>query len=218
MISMGNIREQFFSALLSDALDSLGYMNQALSPRMRPLDEELTMVGRARTARFVDVAELPPSDSNPYELEIALVDDLGPGDVAVFSCGTSGRIAPWGALLSTAAEVRGAVGAVMDGLVRDIRDIRKMKFPVFHVGICPLDSKGRGRIVEVDTTIKCDGVAVSPGDLIFGDADGCVVIPKAIEAEVIRVANERLAGENRTLEALRSGRRLADVFAEFQVL
>jgi len=218
MISMGTMREQFFSALLSDALDSLGYMNQAMPPRMRPLDEELTMVGRARTARFVDVVDLPPSDSNPYELEIALVDSLGPGDVAVFSCGTSGRIAPWGALLSTASQVRGAAGAVMDGLVRDIRDIRKMQFPVFHVGICPLDSKGRGKIVEVDIPIKCDGVAVSPGDLIFGDADGCVVIPQAIEADVIRVASERLKGENRTLEALRSGKRLADVFAEFQVL
>ena len=218
MISMGTMREQFFSALLSDALDSLGYMNQAMPPRMRPLDEELTMVGRARTARFVDVVDLPPSDSNPYELEIALVDSLGPGDVAVFSCGTSGRIAPWGALLSTASQVRGAAGAVMDGLVRDIRDIRKMQFPVFHVGICPLDSKGRGQIVEVDIPIECDGVAVSPGDLIFGDADGCVVIPQAIEADVIRVASERLKGENRTLEALRSGKRLADVFAEFQVL
>ena len=218
MISMGTMREQFFSALLSDALDSLGYMNQAMPPRMRPLDEELTMVGRARTARFVDVVDLPPSDSNPYELEIALVDSLGPGDVAVFSCGTSGRIAPWGALLSTASQVRGAAGAVMDGLVRDIRDIRKMQFPVFHVGICPLDSKGRGKIVEVDIPIECDGVAVSPGDLIFGDADGCVVIPQAIEADVIRVARERLKGENRTLEALRSGKRLADVLAEFQVL
>lgn len=216
----GNIdimRGQFFSALLSDTLDSLGYMSQAMPSRVRPLDEELVMVGRARTARFEDVYA-PSTEDNPYELEIALVDSLGQDDIAVFSCGTSGRIAPWGALLSTAAQVRGAAGAVMDGLVRDIRDIRAMKFPVFHGGICPLDSKGRGKIVALDVTIDCFGVPVSPGDMIFGDADGCVVVPRAVEEDVMRLAGEKLRSERNTVEALRKGRRLADVYAEFGVL
>ncbi len=211
------MRQQFFSALLSDTLNSLGYMSQALPARIRPLDEELIMVGRARTAQFEDVYELPTED-NPYELEITLVDSLRPDDVAVMSCGTSGRIAPWGALLSTASQARGATGAVMDGLVRDIRDIRAMKFPVFHGGICPLDSKGRGKIVALDVPVECFGVAVSPGDLIFGDADGCVVIPRAIEDEVVRLATERLKDERNAIEALRSGRLLTDVFAEYRVL
>lgn len=211
------MRQQFFSALLSDTLDALGFMHQAFPARVRPLDDDLVMVGRARTAQFVDVYE-PPKEANPYELEIKLVDGLKRDDVAVFSCGTSGRIAPWGALLSTAAQVRGAAGAVMDGLVRDIRDIRAMKFPVFHGGICPLDSKGRGRIVELDATIDCFGVSVSPGDIVFGDADGCVVVPQAVENDVFRLASERLRGERGTLQALRNGRMLADVYSEFGVL
>jgi 4-hydroxy-4-methyl-2-oxoglutarate aldolase len=217
LISLENIRERFFSALLSDSLDALGYMNQALPSHIRPLDEDLVMVGRARTALFMDVYE-QPRENNPYELEIALVDGLNPEDIPVFSCGATGRIAPWGALLSTASQMRGSAGAVMDGLVRDIRDIRNMKFPVFHAGIGPLDSKGRGKIVALDVPVECAGVPVSPGDLIFGDADGCIVIPRAIEAEVVAVANEKLKGERNTIDALRAGRRLADVFEEFHIL
>lgn len=212
------ISNRFFSALLSDALDSLGYMHQAMPSRIRPLDEDLVMVGRARTALFMDVYELPQAGSNPYELEIALIDSLKSGDVPVFGCGATGRISPWGALLSTASQVRGASGALMDGLVRDIREIRAMKFPVFHSGIGPLDSKGRGKVVAIDVPIECAGVRVCSGDLIFGDADGCVVIPRSIEGDVIASAEEKLAGERSTLEALRTGKSLATVFAEYNTL
>jgi regulator of RNase E activity RraA len=211
-------REKLFCALLSDVLDSLGYEKQALPPRVRPLDEALVMVGRARTMLYADVYARPAPDTNPYELEIKLVDDLRAGDIAVCSCGGTGRIAPWGGLLSTAAKYRGAAGALMDGLVRDIKDIREMQFPVFHAGIGPLDSKGRGEVVAIDVPVECAGVLVQPGDLIFGDADGCVIIPKKIEAEVLAAAYDKLKAENHTREALRAGRKLADVFAEFGVL
>jgi regulator of RNase E activity RraA len=216
-VSLDSMREQFFTALISDALDSLGYMDQALPSRIRPLDDDLVMVGRARTALFVDVYEQPKED-NPYELEIALVDGLNPGDIPVFGCGATGRIAPWGALLSTASQVRGAAGALMDGLVRDVRDIRAMKFPVFHGGIGPLDSKGRGKIVAIDVPVECAGVLIQSGDLIFGDADGCIVIPRAIEESAIAAALEKLKAERSTIDALRAGRRLAEVFAEFHTL
>jgi regulator of RNase E activity RraA len=166
----------------------------------------------------MDVYAPPPTGENPYALEIKLIDSLAPGDLPVFACGKTGRIGPWGGLLSTAAMVRGAAGAVMDGLVRDIREIRAMKFPVFHAGVGPLDSKGRGILAQIDVPIECAGVRVATGDLVFGDADGCVVVPQAIEAEVIAAARERLKGERGTMEALRAGRKLGDVFAEFGVL
>ena len=216
--SLGEIRARFFCALLSDVLDGLGHMHQAMPARIRPLDEDLVLVGRARTALFADVYEQPPTGENPYELEIALIDSLRPGDVPVFSCGASGRIAPWGGLLSTAAHARGAAGALMDGMVRDIRQIREMQFPVFHGGIGPLDSKGRGKLVALDVAVECAGVVVRPSDLVFGDADGCVVIPQAIETQVIAAANAKLAAETSTLAALRAGRSLGDVYAEFGVL
>lgn len=212
------MREHFFCALISDVLDSLGYMGQALPPHIRPVDDSVIMVGRARTMLYADVYSYPAPSDNPYELEIALVDSLGPNEVAVCACGGTGRIAPWGGLLSTASKVSGAAGAVMDGLVRDIKDIRQLGFPVFAAGIGPLDSKGRGKVMAIDVPVECGGVRIEPGDILFGDADGCVVIPQAIEQQVLLAAREKLKGENNTREALLAGRRLGDVFAEFGVL
>jgi len=212
------MRDSFFSALISDVLDDLGYRDQALPTRIRPLDEGLKMVGRARTMLYADVYALPRPDENPHAGEIRLVDSLAPDDVVVCACGTSGRIAPWGSLLSTAATVRGAAGALMDGMVRDIAEIRELKFPVFHGGIGPLDSKGRARVIDTDTPVRCGGVPVAPGDLIIGDADGVVVIPQAIEAAVVEAARERLKGEHKTKAALLAGRSLAEVYEEFGVL
>lgn len=212
------MKTDLFAALLSDVLDDLGYRKQALPSRVRPLDEALTMVGRARTMLYADVYEWPQEGGNWHEKEIRLVDNLAPGEVVVCACGTSGRIAPWGGLLSTAAKVRGAAGTITDGLVRDIREIRSLGYPVFHGGIAPLDSKGRAKVIDVDVAVECGGVAVTPGDLIFGDADGCVVIPQSIEDEVIRAATGRLRAERDTKAALLAGQRLEAVYAEFGVL
>jgi regulator of RNase E activity RraA len=212
------IREELFVALVSDMLDSVGCMHQALPPRIRSLDENLVMLGRARTGLYRDVYDAPKAGENPYELEIKLVDDLKPGEVVVLACGASGRIAPWGGLLTTASVARGAAGCLTDGLVRDIKSIRRLQFPVFHGGIGPLDSKGRGEVTAIDVTVECAGVRVRPGDIIFGDADGVVVIPHEVEEEVLSRAFARVAGENATEEALRRGDKLADVFARFGVL
>ncbi|MCC6717903.1 MAG: RraA family protein [Acetobacteraceae bacterium] len=217
MTDLAMIREKLFAALLSDVMDALGTWNQALPPRVRPLDESLVMVGRARTALFADQYHVAEGD-NPYELEIKLIDSLLPGEIPVFACGASGRIAPWGELLSTASKARGAAGALMDGLTRDIRAIRAMGFPVFAGGIGPLDSKGRGKIVALDVPVEVAGVKVSSGDLVFGDADGVVVVPKAIEKKVIEAAFEKLKGEHSTLADLQAGMKLGDVFAKYGVL
>jgi regulator of RNase E activity RraA len=216
-IDFGTMREKLFTAVLSDCLDQIGLMRQALPSRVRPLDEASVMVGRARTAAFMEVYHVPEG-SNPYELEIALIDSLGPNEIPVFACSNPARIAPWGELLSTAAKVRGAAGALMDGCVRDIKAIRAMGFPVFHGGVAPLDSKGRGKIMAIDVPVECGGVKVSTGDLVFGDADGCVVIPRAREEEVLTLAMHKVAGERNTLADLQRGDRLADVFARYGIL
>ena len=212
------LREKFFCALISDVLDDLGYMSQAMAPEIRPLDESLVMVGRARTMLYADVYARPGPEDNHYALEIALVDDLGSGDVVVAACGKTGRIAPWGGLLSTAAAVRGASGAVMDGYVRDIRQIREIGLPVYAGGIAPLDSKGRGKVIETDIPIECGGVLVRPGDIIFGDADGCIVVPKELEKQVLNEGRSKLNSEDRSLKALREGKKLTDVYKKFGVL
>ena len=217
MTKLEQVRSQLFTSVLSDCLDSVGHRDQALPSRIRPLDEELVMVGRARTAAFMEVYHHEPG-TNPYELEIALIDSLKPGEIPVFACSNPARVAPWGELLSTAARARGAAGALMDGCTRDIKAIRAMKFPVFHGGIAPLDSKGRGRIMILDVPVACGGVMVATGDLVFGDADGVVVVPQPIEAEVLALAFDKVKGEKSTLSDLRRGDKLADVFARYGIL
>lgn len=214
---LGGIRQRLYTAVLSDVLDELGFRHQAMPPSIRPLDDSLVMAGFARTGSYREVYRVVP-DENPYELEMALIDDLRPDDIAVFGCGGSSRIAPWGELLTTASRARGAVGCVTDGFVRDIRQIRSLRFPVFHGGIAPLDSKGRGMVAEIDVPIQCAGVAVAPGDLIVGDADGVVVVPRAVEAQAVARAFEKVSGEDRTREELAAGAKLKDVFAKYRVL
>ena len=204
--------------ILSDVMDSLGLMHQAMRPFVRPLDENLVLIGRARTGLYMPVYSVRAGE-NPYEVEIALVDDLKPGEVAVLACGgPTERIAPWGELLSTACVARGAAGCVTDGLVRDTRQIRAMGFPMFHGGIGPLDTKGRARMMERDIPVQCAGVQIRSGDIVFGDVDGVVAIPHERAAEVIAKAKEKALGEDHTRDELRQGKLLGDVFRKFGIL
>ena len=206
------------SALLSDTLDGLGFSQQAMRPFVRPLDENLVLFGRARTGLYMPVYHVVEG-KNPYAVEIALIDDLKDGDVAVFACGgPTDRIAPWGELLTTASQCRGAVGCVTDGLVRDVRRIREMGFPVFHGGIGPLDSKGRGEMMAMDVPVDCAGVRVEPGDYVFGDVDGVVVVPAAIASEAFAGALDKATREDRTRDELLAGRLLGEVYAAYGVL
>ena len=211
------LTHRLYTAVLSDVLDDVGIRAQALPPRIRPLDENLVLAGFARTGLFRDVYHVA-EDENPYALEIAILDDLKPGDVMIFGCGASGRIAPWGELLTTAARARGARGAVTDGLVRDVRGIRSVRFPVYHGGIAPLDSKGRGKVVDIDIPIECAGVHVEPGDLVFGDVDGVVIVPRSAEEDVLARAFDKVARENTTRDELLRGAKLKDVYDRYGVL
>ncbi len=217
-IDCATLKKVLYSAVLSDVLDGMGRPRQAMRPFVRPLDEGLTLFGPARTGLYMPVYAVEEGE-NPYDVEIALVDDLRPGDVAVFACGgPTDRIAPWGELLSTAARHRGADGCVTDGLVRDVRQIRGMSFPVFHGGIGPLDSRGRGKMIKRDVPVECGGVEVHPGDLVFGDVDGVVVVPSAIATEAISLALDKINGENKTREELAHGLKLSEVYAKYGVL
>jgi 4-hydroxy-4-methyl-2-oxoglutarate aldolase len=217
-IDLGLVRSKLFTAVISDAMDAAGITKQAMRPFIRPLDEGLVMVGRARTGLY-SVTYDPDEYKNPYEVEIALVDDLQPGEVAVLGCnGPTERIAPWGGLLSTAAVHRKAAGCVTDGLVRDIKHIRSMNFPVFHGGIGPLDSKGRGVMVKRDIPIECGGVRVESGDLVFGDADGVVVVPQAACDAVIGAALKKIEAEDNTARELANGVSLGEVYARYGTL
>jgi 4-hydroxy-4-methyl-2-oxoglutarate aldolase len=212
------IVRRLYSAVLSDVLDSLGFMAQAMRPFIRPLDESAVLFGCARTGLYSEVYHIA-AGHNPYAVEIALVDDLQPGDVVVLACqGPTDRIAPWGELLTTAAVQRGAAGCVTDGLVRDTRRIRQMGFPVFHGGIGPLDTKGRAEMHARDVPVACGGVRVAPGDFVFGDADGVVVLPQTVAAQALAEAMRKVSSEDLTRRELLEGGTLRDVFERHGVL
>ena len=209
------IGRQLYTAVISDSLDELGYRDQAMSHYIRPLSPEVCLAGWARTVECVDVDEIP---DDPYEMEIEAVDSLLTGEVAVISTGGSVQNAPWGELLSTAAVARGAHGAVVDGLVRDVKKIEKLGFPVFATGIKPVDSKGRGLVVNYNIPVTCGGVSVFPGDLVVGDYDGVVVVPAALVTEVLDRAVQKVSSENHSREELLRGAFLRDVYEKYGVL
>ncbi len=212
------LRARLYTPVVSDVLDSFGLMHQALKPFIRPLDDSLVLFGRARTGRY-ERLEAPSTSANPYELEMDLIDSLRPGEVAVLACdGPTDWVAPWGELLSTAARARGSAGCVTDGLVRDIARIRNMKFPVFHGGIGPLDTRNRAEMKEKDTDVIIAGVTVSPGDWILGDVDGVVVIPEREADRVFAAALAKIEAEDTTRAELEAGESLRAVFARHGVL
>lgn len=210
-------RRKLYAGVISDVLDSLGFSEHAMKPYVRPLDESLVMCGPARTAQYMEVFEVEKG-VNPYELEIGLIDDLQPGEVAVMACPNRERIAPWGELLSTTAKARKAAGCVTDGLTRDVKLIRAMKFPVFAGGLGPLDSKGRGVVMKIDVPVTCGGALVNPGDYIFGDVDGVCVIPKKIAAKTFTLSLKKVSAENTVRKELERGDKLADVFKRHGIL
>jgi regulator of RNase E activity RraA len=211
--------EQLYVAAFSDILDSLGFRQQVMHRRLRPLLPDMRacgFAGRARTVRWVEVDEV--IERNPYALEIEVMDSLRPGDVIVHSTDYAGTNAPFGELMATVAQRNGAVGCICDSQVRDCVKIVDLGFPVYYAGIQALDSVGRGRVISYDEPVRCGEVVVRPGTLIFADFDGIVVIPLEVEEEVIQLAKERVGSETMTRDELLNGASLQAVYAKYGVL
>ena len=212
---LAHLENTLYAAVISDALDDLGIRSQAMAEHLRPIGPHVKLAGWARTIVCMDVYHV---DDDPYGLEIEAVDSILPGEVVVVGTGASRRNAPWGELLSTAAVARGARGAVVDGLVRDVRRIQELGFPLFAAGMKPVDSKGRGRVVAYNVPVDCGGVIVSAGDLVFGDLDGVMVVPAARVDEVVRLATDKVLRENHSRDELRNGAYLRSVYDKYGVL
>lgn len=213
------VQQHLYVAAICDILDSFGHRQQAMHHRLRPLlpdRRRCGFVGRARTIRWMETDYI--NEDDPYGLEIEAVDSLQPGDVVVHSTDYGGTNAPWGELMSTVAKRNGAVGCVCDSQVRDCVRIIEMDFPVYCAGIRPLDSKGRGVVMAYDVPVRCGDVLVHPGDLVFADFDGIVVVPKGVERDVLTLADERAHKESGTRDALLRGETLRDVYNRYGVL
>ena len=206
---------QSTSALVSDALDRIGIRDHTLDPAIRPLEPGRLLLGRALPV--VVVASDRMADP-PYVTEIHALDALQAGEVPVYCVPREVETALWGELFTCAAMGRGAVGAVVDGSIRDARQIRELGFPLFTRGFSPLDTLGRAEVEAFGVPADCGGVRIEPGDLIVGDEDGVVVVPAAAAPEVAAIVAEKCAGEGLAREDLLAGATLSEVWDRHHVL
>jgi regulator of RNase E activity RraA len=211
---IGSLRTTLYTAVVADVLDALGLRFQALGVSLPRQSGVGLLVGRAKTTLWEDVEH----DEQPYELELRAVDECQRDEVIVAAAAGSTRSGIWGELLSTAARNRGCAGALIDGAVRDVTPMHDMGFLVYARGTCPLDSMHRQRVSAVDVPVVIGGVTIHPGDLVFADADGAVVVPRAIEDEALARAWQKVTAENQVRNEIRAGSKAGDVFKKYGVL
>jgi 4-hydroxy-4-methyl-2-oxoglutarate aldolase len=209
---------RLYTAVVSDALDVAGSTGQVLAPRIRPVGPlRRPLIGRAATARAVRVDAAP---ERPYSTLLESMDRLAPGQVWIVATDGDGEVrsAIFGGLLATAARARGAIGCIVDGAVRDSRELERLEFPTFATGFCPADSFGRDEVVEHGRPIRCGGVEIQPGDLVVADHDGAVVVPSQLESEVIERALAKVEGERDMRDELAAGLPAGEAFAKYGIL
>ncbi|MBL8850195.1 MAG: RraA family protein [Planctomycetaceae bacterium] len=214
-ITLPMMRQELYSAVVCDALDALGYPHQSPRVPLPPYTTDKLLVGRCKTTLWVTMYDVDPK---PYELELRAVDSCRPDDVLIAAAGGSMHSGIWGELLSTAAKNSGCVGAIVDGGIRDIAKMRAMGFPIFARGTCVYDSQNRQRVVDLDVTVEIDGVKFAPGDLVFADEDGVVVVPQAVEREAITAAWQKVHAENITRDAIRGGMQATAAYEKYGIL
>ena len=214
-ITLAMMRGRFYSAVVCDALDSVGLARQSPRVPLLPLTGSSVLIGRCKTSLWADMAHADPA---PYQLELTAVDTAKPDDVFIAAAAGSMRSGIWGELLSTAARRSGCVGAIIDGAVRDITRMTAMRFPIWARGTCVYDSKDRSRVIDADVPVEIDGVLFSPGDLVLADADGVVVVPLAVEAEVARRAWEKVHAENQVRKSIADGMTATAAYEKYGVL
>jgi 4-hydroxy-4-methyl-2-oxoglutarate aldolase len=208
------LADKLYAAVISDVLDAAGQRNQVLDARVTHYLGGV-LVGRAATMLAGEQVEV---EGEPYALQVEATDALRKDDVIVATTQGNEQAAFWGELFSTAAMARGARGLVLDGLVRDRRKIDEIGFSVFATGSRPVDSMGRLTVHAHGIPIRCGGVVVRPGDLIFAEADGVVVVPAEIEEGVIAAALEKVDKEDTVRDELAKGAPLAEAWKRHGVL
>lgn len=208
------VRTRLYTPVIGDVLDQIGRNHQFLPPGIVALRPELTVAGRAMP---VLVAPVYGPQAKPFGLLTEALDQLEPGDVYMAN-GAGIPAAAWGEILTQTARVRGALGAVVDGFHRDTPQILAQNWPVFSRGGYAQDSSIRSAVTAFRVPIEIGAVAIAPGDLIVGDRDGVLVVPREVEDEVLDRALAKASTENLVLAAIREGMSSTEAFARFGVL
>ena len=210
-------REELYSAVVADTLDSFGRHEQVVAPGIEAIEDGMRIAGFVRTGLYMPIYH-DDDTVNVYEHEIRLIDDLRPGEVPVLACNGDTRISPWGELLSTRAHYLGAAGCITDGSVRDVAQICAMGFPVFSGARNPTDTKHRGKMMWADAPAVVGGVRVKSGDLVIADRDGIVFVPSELVEDVAEKALQKVRKETTVREELRAGATLVEVFDRHGIL
>ncbi len=216
-------KRELFTAVVGDVMDKMGLLHQFLPPRLQPLRDDMVALGRALPVLEADVfSEAETGTGNPamakaFGLLFEALDDLQTNEIYVCT-GGSPRYALWGELMSTRAMKLGAAGAVLDGYSRDTPGILQLGFPTFSSGRYAQDQGPRGKVIDFRVSIEIEGVRIRPGDIIFGDVDGVLVIPREAEEEAFTRALEKARGEKLVQKAIEDGMSACEAFATFGIM
>lgn len=216
------MRTELYSAVIGDILDKTNELHQFLPARIQPMRENMVVAGRAMTVLEADACgELSggrnPVLKKPFGLMLEALDDLKEDEVYICA-GASPYYALVGELMCTRMQMLGAAGAVVNGFHRDTKGILELGFPCFSYGRYAQDQAPRGKVIDFRVPIEMEGVRINPGDIVFGDLDGVVIIPRAIEKEVVERAYEKATGEKTVADAIRGGMPAKASFEKYGIM
>jgi 4-hydroxy-4-methyl-2-oxoglutarate aldolase len=209
------MEKELYSAVISDILDEMGIRNHTLNRHIRPIRDDMVLAGRAMPIVASEVFEIP---DEPYAMTIEVLDGLKQDQVPLIVANNDLNTAMWGELFSTASRARGARGTIIEGLSRDTRKILQMNYPLFCTGRMPTDSKGRAEFIRFGRQVRSGDTIVKPGDILFADLDGIVVISNEVEEEVLKRAYEKASKENVVRNELLNGKLLSEAWRKHRVL
>jgi regulator of RNase E activity RraA len=208
------IKNRLYTPVVGDVLDRLGFTHQFLPQPIQPLCPEMKLAGRAMPVVMIDVSG---PQQRPFGKLTEALDQLQPGEIYLASGGDM-RCAYWGEILTATARMRGAVGAVINGFHRDTPRVLEQNWPVFSRGRFAQDSGVRTQVADYRCPIEVGQVWVEPGDLVFGDLDGVVIVPRRVEREVITEALKKASGENLVRKEIEAGQSSTATFEKYGIL
>jgi regulator of RNase E activity RraA len=216
-------RRELFTCVVGDVMDKVQLLHQFLPPAIRPLRQDMVVIGRAMPVLSVDVFQERMTGSanklmdKPFGLMLEALDDLRANEIYV-NTGSSPRNALWGEMMSIRARRLGATGAVLNGYSRDTKAVLKLDFPTFSWGGYGQDAAPRYKVVDFRIPVEIGNVRIGPGDIIFGDLDGVLVIPREAEGDVLAAALEKARGEKLVKKALEEGGSAVAAFEKYGIM
>lgn len=202
--------ERLYTGAVADVMDEMGYRHQSLPQDIRPLEAGRSLAGVAFTVR--GRAQWSEPESDPRYLQIEMLEAVTPDSVIVLDAGDDTVAAHWGELMSATALAAGSRGAVINGGLRDTRQIRQLDYPVFGRFFSPLTAVWRWELTDYQKPMILNGVTINPGDMILADDDGILCIPRAIFTEVLERSEEVVSKEKLVNKGLFEGATIRDLF------